>query len=163
MDSHKVIGNAPWLTEDGIDLARFPIDAILAQSLESDEDSFRSAVILLRSMSAAGRTEAGIYLLGLLAASETDLERRAMIVEGLREVDTPACANVLFAELKRVKSSNTTRRYLKTVIDVLTSLRPELVRVGFEELANDTSFSYKMRNKFRAVSQELEFRDQHYC
>jgi hypothetical protein len=44
MDSHKVIGNAPWLTEDGIDLARFPIDAILAQSLERDENSFRSAV-----------------------------------------------------------------------------------------------------------------------
>ena len=85
-----------------------------------------------------------------------------MIVEGLRELHTPACANVLFAELKRVKSSNTTRRYLKTVIDVLASLPPELVKVGFEELANDTSFSYKMRNKFQAVSQELEFRDQHY-
>ncbi|MFH1921240.1 MAG: hypothetical protein ABIP48_15340 [Planctomycetota bacterium] len=65
MDTDKAIGNAPWLTEDGIDLARFPIDAILAQSLERDEDGFRSAVALLQSMSAAGRTEAGIYLLGL--------------------------------------------------------------------------------------------------
>ena len=84
--------------------------------------------------------------------------RRAMIVDALREHRTPACASVLFGELKRVKSSNTTRRYLKTVIDVLAALPPELVRVGFEELAKDTSFSYKMRNKFQAVSQELGFR-----
>ena len=85
-----------------------------------------------------------------------------MVVKGLRELHTSGCASVLFAELKRVKSSNTTRRYLKTVIDVLASLPSELVKSGFEELANDTSFSYKMWNKFRAVSQDLEFRDQHY-
>jgi len=150
--------DVPWMTDEGVDLTRFPIDGILAQSLDANNEPFRSAVMLLRSMCAAGRMEAGIYLLGLLAASEDDWERRARIVEGLRELHTPACAGVLFAELKRVESSNTTRRYLGTVMEVLASFPRDLVESGFEELADDTSFSYKMRKKFRAVV--LEFRDQ---
>lgn len=161
MNQNELRG-APWLTEDGIDLARFPIDAILAQSLKTDEDKSRSAVMLLRGMCGVGRTEAGIYLLGLLAASEDDWERRAMIVEGLSPLHTPACANALVGELKRVKSSNTTRRYLNTVIGVLASLPLELVQSHFEELAKDKSFSYRMRNKFREVLEELKYHEMNW-
>ena len=99
-----------------------------------------------------GRREAGVFLLGLLLASEGDsLERRAIIVEALSSVRTKACADLLFGELRRVKSSNTTRRYLATVIKVLASMPRELILDGFAELAADKSFSQKMRDKFRAV------------
>jgi hypothetical protein len=66
-------------------------------------------------------------------------------------VRTKPSADLLFAELRRVKSSNTTRRYLGTVIKVLASMPRELIEDGFAELAADKSFSQKMRDKFRAV------------
>jgi len=65
---------------------------------------------MLGLMHRSGRKEAGVFLMGLLAASEENWERRLPIVEALRNVQTDACARLLFAELRRVRSSNTTRR-----------------------------------------------------
>ncbi len=149
MDAKKLLGNAPWITEDGFfDPAKFPIDGTLKQALAADMGQFRSGLNMLRSMCAHGRDEAGIFLLGLLGACDENLERRGLIVEALQGVKTKVCADLLFGELKRVKSSNTTRRYLAAVIKVLASMPLELVQEGFTSLANDTSFSYKMRAKF---------------
>ena len=149
----NLIGKVPWLTKDGcFDPTKFPIDSVLTQALDADPEKFRSGVGLLRTMSGHGRREAGVFLLGLLLASDDDsLERRAIIVEALGSVRTQACADLLFAELRRVKSSNTTRRYLAAVIKVLASMPRELIQDGFAELAADRSFSQKMRDKFRAV------------
>jgi hypothetical protein len=69
----------------------------------------------------------------------------------LKGIVTKPCADLLFGELKRVKSSNTTRRYLTTIIKVLASMPSELIQAGFESLAQDKSFSQKMRDKFKAV------------
>jgi hypothetical protein len=153
VNPERLIGKVPWITKDGcFDPTKFPIDSVLTQALDADPEKFRSGVGLLRTMSGHGRREAGVFLLGLLVASEDDsLERRAVIVETLRDVRTKPCADLLFAELRRVKSSNTTRRYLATVIKVLASLPAELIENGFSELAVDKSFSQKMRDKFRAV------------
>lgn len=153
MKPEDLIGKVPWLTKDGcFDPTKFPIDSVLAQAIDADPERFRSGVGLLRTMSGHGRREAGVFLLGLLLASEGDgLERKAIIVEALSSVRTKACADLLFGELRRVKSSNTTRRYLATVIKVLASMPRELILDGFAELAADKSFSQKMRDKFRAV------------
>lgn len=152
MKPEDLIGKVPWITKDGFDPAKFPIDGVLVQALDADSDTFRSGVRTLEMMCHHGRREAGVFLLGLLLASEGDsLERKAIIVEALGSVRTEACADLLFAELRRVKSSNTTRRYLATVIKVLASLPAELIQDGFAELAADKSFSQKMRDKFRAV------------
>ncbi len=58
------------------------------------------------------------------------------------------CADSLVYELRRMKSTNTTRRYLGTVVDVLSSLSYEVVKERLEALAEDKSFSHKMRRKF---------------
>ena len=152
MDAKKLFRNAPWISKDGgLDLAKFPIDGTLKQALAADMQQFQSGVNTLRAMQSHGRDEAGIFLLGLLVACDENLERRGLIVEALGGVETKACADMLFGELKRVKSSNTTRRYLATVIKVLASMPLELVQAGFTSLANDTSFSHRMRDKFREV------------
>jgi len=100
-----------WITEDGsLDAAKFPIEGILQQAMESDRTKFKSGLAMLGLMHRSGRKEAGVFLMGLLAASEENWERRLPIVEALRNVQTDACARLLFAELRRVRSSNTTRR-----------------------------------------------------
>ena len=149
MDVKKSLKNVTWISKDGdLDLAQFPIDGTLKQALSGDMHKFRSGLNLLQGMYGSGRDEAGIFLLGLLVACNDDLERRGLIVEALEGVNTKACADLLFAELQRVKSSNTTRRYLATVIKVLTSMPVELIQDGFRVLADDKSFSPKMRAKF---------------
>jgi hypothetical protein len=106
----------------------------------------------LRLMYGSGRKEAGVFLMGLLAASDENWDRRLTIVEALRDVQTDACAHLLFAELRRVKSSNTTRRYLDGVIRSLVAMPAELVEEEFIALAEDRSFSHKMRSKFKAAT-----------
>jgi hypothetical protein len=143
----------PWITKDGfLDAAKFPIEGILQQAMEGDARTFESGVAILRMMYGRGRKEAGVFLLGLLVASDDNWDRRLAIIEALRDVQTEACARLLFAELRRIKSSNTTRRYLNGVIKTLAALPAELVQEGFDALAQDPSFSYRMRGKFRAAT-----------
>ena len=155
MDPNELLGKMLWVTKDGeVDLGKFPIDGVLQQALDRSAEPFRSGVNMLRSMQSHGRREAGVFLLGLLVASDDNLERRSLIVDALQGVNTKACADLLFGELRRVKSSNTTRRYLATVIRVLASMPSELIRDGFAALADDKSFSQKMRAKFKALVAE---------
>jgi hypothetical protein len=153
MDSKKLSGRVPWITENGhIDLGQFPIDSVLKQALSADDEQFRSGLNTLSSMYGHGRTEAGVFLMGVLVNCEDHWEKRIRIVEALSGVHTKRCADLLFGELKRVKSSNTTRRYLGAVINVLATMPTELTEDGFEALAEDKSFSPKMRAKFRSAS-----------
>ncbi len=145
--------SVPWITKDGsLDPAKFPIEDILRQAMENDAGTFLSGLRMLGMMHRAGRKEAGVFLLGLLVASDDGWDRRSVIVEALRDVQTEACARLLFAELRLVKSSNTTRRYLDAVIKTLLAMPAELVRERFYSLAGDDSFSYRMRSKFRAAA-----------
>ena len=149
----------PWITEDGFfDPAHFPIDSVLKQAIGGDRHRFQSAVTLLNSMWNHDRKEAGVFLIGLLMTCDDDWEKRSEIVHALRDVQTEPCAKLLFGELKRVKSTNATRRYLKIVIDNLAGMPPSLVMSGFEELAGDNSFTHRMRSIFRAVLDHLEYR-----
>jgi len=49
--------------------------------------------------------------------------------------------------------------YLGAVIKVLSSMPSELVEDGFQTLAEDRSFSPKMRDRFRAVLEKRLFED----
>jgi hypothetical protein len=161
VDPKKLHGKFPWITKDGsLDLTRFPIDGVLKQALSNDDQEFRTGLNLLMSMSGYGRTEAGVFLMGLLVVSDDDWEKRIKIVEALQGINTKPCADLLFGELRRVKSSNTTRRYLAAIIKVLAAMPTELTEAGFESLARDKSFSQKMRDKFQAVLRQDRLGDE---
>jgi hypothetical protein len=160
MDPKKLLGNVPWITKEGyFDPGKFPIDSALKQALSENDQEFRSGLNLLASMYGHGRTEPGVFFMGLLVNSEDNREKRISIVEAMTGIGTKPCADLLFGELKRVKSSNTTRRYLGAVIKALSTMPSELVEERFEALAEDKSFSPKMRDKFRAVLEKQFFND----
>ena len=149
MKSNGVPGLPRWITPNGeIDLERLPLDGILKQAIDPEFDRFRSACVLLGSMTRSGRPEAGLYLIGLLAYYVSDLRRLEAIAEQLAYFRHQSSADALFAEIRRVKSSNTTRRYLDCVLRSLAALPADLVSTGLEALAQDTLFSSKMRAKF---------------
>jgi hypothetical protein len=152
MDPRNLFGNMPLITKEGyFDPAQFPIESVLKQALSDDHQEFITGLHMLRSMYDHGRTEAGVFLLGRFVNCEDNREKRIRIVKAMTGMHTKPCANLLFGELKRVKSSNTTRRYLGAVIEVLSSMPSDLIEEGFETLAEDKSFSPNMRDKFRAV------------
>ena len=160
MDPMKLLGNVPWITNEGyFEPAQFPIDGVLRQALSEDDREFRSGLTMLSSMYGHGRPEAGVFLVGVLVKCDDHWEKRIKIVEAMAAIDTKPCADLLFGELKRVKSSNTTRRYLGAVINALSFMPSELIEEGFETLAEDRSFSPKMREKFRAVLDQRVFDD----
>lgn len=147
----------PWITPSGtLDPRKFPIDSVLRLTLSRSLEDFRSGCTFLGSMVAHGRVEAGVYLLGLLRHYRDDLTRLEVIVENLRSFHEDACATALFDELRRVKGSNTTRRYLDQVIRSLTSFPLEMVQARFRGLAADRWFSYRMRAKFARAVESME-------
>ena len=148
---------APWITAEGsLDLRQFPIDSVLKQSLAENEQDFRTGCTLLGSLLTHGRTEAGVYLLGLMRYWQDDLARLAIIVENLSFFHTATCADALLSEPRRIRSSNTTRGYLNAILKSLSCFPVELVADGLEALAEDHLFSYKMRRKFRDVLEGME-------
>ena len=150
------------MTKDGLlDPARFPIEPVLKQALSDDRQEFHSAVSLLRSMYNYERKEAGVFLIGLLLTCGDNWEKRRAIATALYDVQTEACVDVLFGELKRVKNTNSTRRYLNQVTDVLSCMPPALVLPGFEELTTDKSLTPRIRAKFQTVRDDLAYRHQH--
>jgi hypothetical protein len=138
------------MTAEGtMDLTKFPMDGILKQALDAEFEPFRSACAILGIMAHCGRVEAGVHLIGLLSYYASDLRRLEVVAEHLGQFPHESSANALFREIRRVRSSNTTRRYLDRVLRALSGLPPHLVESGLEALAEDTSFSAKMRAKFR--------------
>jgi len=146
--------NPPWITKEGyLDLTKFPIDSILKQSLSKDLKEFRSSCITLSSMSSRNRLEAQIYLIGLFEYFSENLDKLTIIVENLSLADTKnkKYAELLFRELKRIKSSNSTRKYLNAILKKLSDFPLEIIEDGFNELINNDTFSYRMKNKFKEI------------
>ena len=149
----------PWITPDGaLDLSKFPIDSILRQCSSENPQDFWSACMLLRSMSSE-RIEAGIFLLGLLRYHADDLTKLEVVVEGLESFHVELCATALFDELRRVKSSNATRRYLDRVLRTLARFPLQMVQDQLDALVQDRSFSPRMRTKFAGVLESMESKD----
>lgn len=162
MNTKRPKSRLPGITEDGfLDPAQFPIDVVLQQALSDNRQEFHSAVSLLRSMYNHGRKEAGVFLIGLLLTCGDNWEKRRAIATALYDVQTEDCVKVLFGELKRVKNTNSTRRYRNEVIDLLSCMPPSLVLSGFEELLADKSLTPRMRAKFENVRDDLAYRHQH--
>jgi hypothetical protein len=150
MNGKRNIGFPRWITAEGtIDLAELPIDGILKQAIDPEFERFHSACRLLGSMAGAGRLEAGLYLIGLLGCYASDLQRLEVIAGQLAHFPHESSANALLGEIRRVRNSNTTRRYLDRVLQSLAVLPLHLVKSELEVLAEDTSFSPRMRAKFR--------------
>lgn len=152
--------NVPWITKDGfLDLTKLPIDSTLAQAVGDDTEGFRSACQLLGSMASAGRTAAAVFLYGLLTFCHDDLTRKELVVQALGYVKTRQAAHLLFEELNRTESSNTTRGYINAVLKALERFPLECVEDGFERLLSDPKWSYKMKRKFREILDEMEYRN----
>ena len=54
---------------------------------------------MLGSMCGHGRTEAGVFLLGLLVNCDDNWEKRIKIVEAMKFIHTKPCADLLFGEI----------------------------------------------------------------
>lgn len=82
MKPRAKIGSVPWITAEGtLDLAEFPIDSILKQTVSGDFDQFYSGCVLLGSMAGGSRPEAGVYLIGLLRYYASDLARLEVVAD----------------------------------------------------------------------------------
>lgn len=143
----KIVGRVPRLASRRPDVTKLPTDNVLRQAMAEIEDEFRGALSVLQTMHRAGREEAGIFLLGLLAHSSDDWKRRVEIVHRLEGFNTRGCADFLFDELKRVKGNNITRGYLAVILDVLAAMPRELVQTGLLTMIADAGFSRRMRDR----------------
>lgn len=148
----------PWISADGtVDMSRIPLESTYRAALDRDQGRAGEALRVLESATHHGRTEAGVFLMGLLVNLPPDhWEMRRATVDALRALKTERCAALLFSELRRVKGSNTTRRYLNTILEVLSSFPEALIRERFEALAEDPAFSARMRRKFRTAVDDAD-------
>ena len=126
------------------------------RSLAQNMMSFQSACRTLASMYSAGRTEAGIFLFGLLIHNADNIIQKTAIVEALVHVQTKQAADLLFRELRLTVSSNSTRGYINSILKTLKHFPLELIEEGFEELLSDKKWSYRMKTKFKEIVEFME-------
>lgn len=150
--SKLTVALPPWLTKDGVDLSKYPIDTVLRQALSDNEQQFRSACILLMSMSHLGRTEAGVFLVGLLGHYPKNYQRLTLIAEALQWHRAAATVEALASELRRVKGSSATRGYLRRIIETLAQFPSELVDEKIDELASDPRVGARFRDHLRSIA-----------
>jgi len=140
-----------WLTPGGIDMTRLPLDTFISQAVSKDLAEFSSACRLLESMASRGRAEAGVFLLGLLSYYRDDLNRLEKVAEALRFFACSPSAEALLAELRRLRWSNTTRRYLNAAVATLMRFPTPLVLDGFSALAADPQEPASARRRYRDI------------
>ena len=157
-EPQRLVSSLPRLTAKGLGFNRFPMEGVLKQAMTESAKEFSEALSILQAMHQAGRREAGVFLLGLLAHSGDDWKIRTQIVKRLEGFNTKGCAEFLFGELKRVKSNNITRGYLGAVLDTLAGMPLELTRSELLDLTADNSFSQHMRAKFVDILDEASRR-----
>ena len=80
------------------------------------------------------------------------------MVEALGWGKAELIADALLGELRRVKSSNATRRYLGKVLAALARLPADIALPRLDQLAEDRSFSPKMRAKLRDAAETIAVR-----
>ena len=149
--------DVPWITKDGyLDFSKFPIDCVLKQALSSEDGEFMGACSVLGSMYRAGRSEAAVYLYGLIVQNHSNMSRKEIIMKHIGVVETRECANILFQELNDIKSNNTTRGYINSILNILMAFPLFLIRDGFEALLNDNKWSSKMKRRFENIILEKD-------
>ena len=94
--------------------------------------------------------------MGCLLYLEDDWERRIIVVEALRGFDTPACARLFLDELRRVRGDNRTRRYLRAILDAMSTLSPKHVVPGLEELLADKVLGPRISTRAQELLYRLE-------
>ena len=157
MSKTNELSNLPWITPEGwLDPTKLPIDSTLRQCVSGGRRELHNGCSVLAMMVGHGRVEAGVFLLGLLRYYEDDLAALTAIVESLGGFHDRRCVSALVGELRRVVSSNTTRRYLDSVIRTLARLPAAMVSEPLWALAQDATFSYKIRAKFQAAAESLD-------
>lgn len=132
-----------------------PLDPAAKVALSDDPRTYKWALFLLRNMAEFGRQDAGVFLIGLLMTCGDKWEKRTAIVGMLHAVETDACVDVLLGELRKVKSTNSTRRYLQEVLDALTCLPSKLVRTKLQALAEDVSLTPWVQTRIQTAVDEL--------
>jgi hypothetical protein len=145
-DGFPVVLEAAWHDPENC-----PIDPVVKLALSDDPHEYEAALPLLRNMAEFKREEAGVFLIGLLMTCGDKWEKRTIVVRMLHAVKSDTCIDVLLGELRRVKSTNKTRRYLQEVIDALACMPPELVQSKLESLAEDVSLTPWVRTRLQVA------------
>ena len=147
----------PWLTKDGIDLSLYPIDNVLKQALSVNDEEFRTACSLLKSMCSAGRVEAGVFLLGLLKRYPDNYARLTLIADSLASFPRMETVDAFAGELRRVRGSSSTRAYLRRVIEALERFPRELAGEEMQKLASDPLVGTRFRQRIRSLTGDYYF------
>jgi hypothetical protein len=147
----------PWMTEDGFDYSKYPIENLAKDVLSQDDEKFRNAVRMIIQMSIVNREDALIVLFGLFEYYKNDIKKLETIANNLVVINNSKFVDLLFNQINNTKSTNTTRIYLNLIIKSLSRYPPELVLEGFEKLLENKSFSYRMRIKFKDIIDELKY------
>ena len=144
----------PWLTKDDyLDMAQVSLEHNYRAAVSTNAGEVRNALRVLQMATQHGRADASVFLMGLIGILPADnWELRAATVEALRYTRTETCVGLLVSELRRVKGSNSTRRYLAKILDVLGEFPASLIRHELAALAEEPTVSPKMRRKLFDVA-----------
>lgn len=148
MAKKEVAPKVPWLTKDGIVMRLLPLEGNYRRAAEGNEQEMLDSCTVLGSCARDGRKDATVFLLGLLCyVPEDSWNVKASIVSQLEHARDVDSIPFLTRELRTVRSSNTTRRYLDAVLKALRYMPKDAVLDQLQALSLDSNLTPKMRQK----------------
>jgi hypothetical protein len=107
--------NVPWITKDGyLDLTKFPIESTLKHAVGNEGEPMRSACRILGSMASSGRTEAEVFLYGLLTFCAGNTAKKQSVVEALGQARTQRAVLSCYLESWRIRQVQTRLEVIST-------------------------------------------------
>ncbi len=151
----KLLNQTPWYKNGRIDYFYYPINQAAKECQSKDVREFRNACFLISSMAGSGRLDALFMLMGMFEYYKTDFQKLNIIADNLQSSKNEKYVNFLFDVFQKTQSSNSSRVFLDIMLKKLSYFNKKIAKERFQQLLEDKKYTYRMKNKFENILNEL--------
>ena len=138
-----------------LDIKTLSLDAILRQATDDTVSRAAAAWGVLGMLARNGRTEATVFLLGLMQMHRDDLISMAKLIDAISGVPSRIAAEAVKSEFYRIPSTASSRTYHYEILRALRRFPPPLALEALEDLARDTNLSIRWRRRIQEETYRL--------
>lgn len=153
--SKEITRIAPWLTSEGIDYSRYPVQLLAREITSSCNATFRNACYHAVGAAILNRADAIVLLLGAFELNRDNHERLEIIAAEIRNINNDVMIDYIHRQIFERITASKAQSCINSLIDALSRCNREKAIEKLKLLANNTRFSQRMKKKFNEKLEKL--------
>ncbi len=147
---------------ENLDFKNHPVESYLELLQSNNRDDVMSGINSLGALSVQGNDKAFIALCEYYkklppAHKLSDVHFRIDVLQNLSSYDRQEVVDCLVNELYKTPSNNTTRSLILEIFKIMETIPLDLKKAELEKMMHDKRFSYRLKNKMKAMLVEDYF------